>query len=40
MDWEKPKLVAMEDTEPSVVAWRANFVANELNEMQTEHRKI
>lgn len=40
MDWEKPKLVAAEDKEPSVIAWRSTFVANELNELQFEHRRI
>lgn len=34
MDWEKPRRVALEDSEETVVAWRSSFIANELNEIQ------
>ena len=34
MDWEKPRKIATEDTEDTVVAWRSSFIANELNEIQ------
>lgn len=40
MDWEVPRKVSNEDTEESVVAWRFTFMANELDELQTELRKI
>lgn len=40
MDWEKPRKISLEDTEESVVAWRSSFIANELNEIQAETRKI
>jgi hypothetical protein len=40
MDWEVPRKVSNEDTEDSVVAWRFTFMANELDELQTELRKI
>jgi meckelin len=40
MDWEKPRKVQLEDKHESVVAWRSAFIANELNEIQVEKRKI
>lgn len=40
MDWEVPRKVSNEDTEDSVVAWRFTFMANEIDELQTEFRKI
>lgn len=40
MDWERPRKIAAEDKEESVVAWRSTFVANEVNEMQSHQRKI
>lgn len=40
MDWEMPKKVSNEDTEDSVVGWRYTFMANELNELQTNLRKV
>jgi hypothetical protein len=40
MDWEVPKKVSNEDTEDSVVAWRFTFMGNELDELQTQLRKI
>lgn len=40
MDWEVPRKVSNEDTEDSVVAWRFTFIGNELDELQTQLRKI
>ena len=40
MDWEKERKIAQEDDTPSVVAWRSTFIANELNELQSEFRNI
>lgn len=40
MDWEKPRKIATEDKEEAVVAWRSTFIANEVNEIQSQQRKI
>lgn len=40
MDWEKPRKISAEDKEEAVVAWRSTFVANEVNEVQSQQRKI
>ena len=40
IDWERPHKISIEDNEESIVAWRTNFIANEVNEVQCDHRKI
>jgi hypothetical protein len=40
MDWEKPRKISLEDKEESVVAWRSTFIANEVNELQSQQRSI
>jgi hypothetical protein len=40
IDWEVPRKISSEDTEESVVAWRFTFMANELNELQYDTRKV
>ncbi len=40
IDWERPHKISSEDNEESIVAWRTNFIANEVNEVQCDHRKI
>lgn len=34
IDWERPHKLSVEDHEESIVAWRTNFIANEVNEVQ------
>lgn len=40
MDWEKPRRIAIEDKDESVIAWRSHFIANEFNELQVRKRVI
>lgn len=40
IDWEKPRHIAIEDKEESVIAWRSHFIANEFNELQVKKRVI
>ena len=44
IDWERPKAAVTADGKssgvPDTIAWRSILVANELNELQVETRKI